>query len=319
MAIAGQVAQAIENAKLYDHAQRRVAELEALARISEAVSESLYLEESLEEIVETTMSAVNATGAAIVLEDGRIAWPGGSRRTHALRAPAPLEGTADRRARLRPRHALHRRGTDAARRRSPTMRRSRSSTAARSCAAFSLRRSTTASRTTSRRSPRCSGCRRARPDVDPRRALEDSVNRILAIAAVHEVLTERREDDVDLGELIERLRRMIVQGLGAGKHVESRVEPVSLAGERATALALVFAELLQNALEHGGDQVVDRALAAERRASLLAVADNGAGVGGAKHGHRALDRPGARSRRARGHARRSAATRGLRAEVAFPA
>ena len=38
-------------------------------------------------------------------------------------------------------------------------------------------------------------------DVDPRRALEDSVNRILAIAAVHEVLTERREDDVDLGEL----------------------------------------------------------------------------------------------------------------------
>jgi signal transduction protein with GAF and PtsI domain len=41
MAIAGQVAQAIENAKLYEHAQRRVAELEALASISEAVSESL--------------------------------------------------------------------------------------------------------------------------------------------------------------------------------------------------------------------------------------------------------------------------------------
>src|SRR3954454_3855935 len=40
MAIAGQVAQAIENAKLYANAQRRVAELEALARISEAVSES---------------------------------------------------------------------------------------------------------------------------------------------------------------------------------------------------------------------------------------------------------------------------------------
>ena len=55
MAIAGQVAQAIENAKLYDHAQRRVAELEALAAISEAVSESLYLEESLEAIVKTTI------------------------------------------------------------------------------------------------------------------------------------------------------------------------------------------------------------------------------------------------------------------------
>ena len=52
-------------------------ELEALARISEAVSESLYLEESLEAIVQTTVDAVGATGAALVLEDGNIAWPEG--------------------------------------------------------------------------------------------------------------------------------------------------------------------------------------------------------------------------------------------------
>ena len=43
-AIASQVAQTIAHAKLYAEAQRRVHELEALARISEAVSESLYLE-----------------------------------------------------------------------------------------------------------------------------------------------------------------------------------------------------------------------------------------------------------------------------------
>ena len=87
MAIAGQVAQAIENAKLYEHAQRRVAELEALAVISEAVSESLYLEESLEAIVKTTMAAVGATGAALVLEDGTIAWPEGRAAKHATRLP----------------------------------------------------------------------------------------------------------------------------------------------------------------------------------------------------------------------------------------
>src|ERR671919_617398 len=85
MAIAGQVAQAIENAKLYDHAQRRVAELEALAAISEAVSESLYLEESLEAIVKTTMGTVEATGAALVLEDGTIAWPEGRPGAYAVR------------------------------------------------------------------------------------------------------------------------------------------------------------------------------------------------------------------------------------------
>ena len=70
-AIAGQVAQSIVHAQLYAEAQQRVAELEALARISEAVSESLYLEESLEAIVKTTMDAVHATGAALVLEDRR--------------------------------------------------------------------------------------------------------------------------------------------------------------------------------------------------------------------------------------------------------
>ena len=115
MAIAGQVAQAIENAKLYDHAQRRVAELEALAAISEAVSESLYLEESMEAIVKTTVDAVGATGAALVLQDGTIAWPEGRAGEHAVRLPPALEGPTGRRARLRPRHAVHARGAPPAR------------------------------------------------------------------------------------------------------------------------------------------------------------------------------------------------------------
>src|ERR1700693_3306253 len=87
VAIAAQVAQTIEHAQLYADAQRRVGELEALARISEAVSESLYLEESLEAIVKTTMDAVGASGAALVLEDGKIAWPEGRAGTHAVRTP----------------------------------------------------------------------------------------------------------------------------------------------------------------------------------------------------------------------------------------
>ena len=73
LAIAAQVAQSIEHAKLYEEAQRRVHELEALARISKAVSESLYLEESLEAIVKTTMDALSATGAAMLEERRSIA------------------------------------------------------------------------------------------------------------------------------------------------------------------------------------------------------------------------------------------------------
>src|SRR5437763_9542209 len=90
LAIAAQVAQSIEHAKLYSEAQRRVHELEALARISEAGSEELYLEESLEAIVKATMDAVGATGAALVLEDGGIARPEG--QAGAIAGRIPLRG-----------------------------------------------------------------------------------------------------------------------------------------------------------------------------------------------------------------------------------
>jgi two-component sensor histidine kinase len=115
--------------------------------------------------------------------------------------------------------------------------------------------------------------------VDPRKALQDSVNRILAIAAVHEVLTEHREDDVDLGELVDRLRAMLVQGLVAGKEISSELEQVSLAGQRATALALVFTELFQNALEHGGDHV-SIGLSQQNGDVVLSIADDGEGIHG---------------------------------------
>src|SRR5204862_6084882 len=109
-----------------------------------------------------------------------------------------------------------------------------------------------------------------------REALEHSVNRILAIAAVHEVLTEQREEDIELADLIDRLRAMLVQGLSAGRDVRASLEPVALAGVRATALALVFSELLQNALEHGAGDV---RIELERRDGdvVLAIADDGPG------------------------------------------
>jgi two-component sensor histidine kinase len=69
---------------------------------------------------------------------------------------------------------------------------------------------------------------------------------------------------------------MLVQGIGANKQVEASLESVSLAGARATALALVFSELLQNALEHGGD-IVWIELAPRKGEVVLAIADSGAG------------------------------------------
>src|SRR4051812_14119300 len=238
LGIAGQVAQSIEHARLYDAAQRRVAELEALARISEAVSESLYLEESLEAIVKTTMDAVGATGAALVLEDGRIAWPEGRAGAHAVRLPLRWKGreigqlvadrdtpfTDEERALL---EAIAHHAAVALEHGRAVM---RGVLAQEIHHRVKNNLQTVASLL--RLQSRAEG-------VDPREALEHSVNRILAIAAVHEVLTEQREEDVELSELIDRLRAMLVQGLAAGRDVQASLVPVSLGGQRATALALV--------------------------------------------------------------------------------
>jgi two-component system, sensor histidine kinase PdtaS len=94
---------------------------------------------------------------------------------------------------------------------------------------------------------------------------------------VHEVLTEQREEVVELGELIDRLRAMLVQGLAGGKEVRAELQPVSLAGNRATALALVFSELLQNALEHGGE-AVQIELSQRNGKVVLTIADDGRGI-----------------------------------------
>src|SRR5215218_6850548 len=316
LAIAAQVAQSIEHAQLYAQAQRRVGELEALAKISEAVSESLYLEESLEAIVKTTMDAVGATGAALVLEDGKIAWPEGRAGAHAVRLPLRWK-----------RRVI---GELVCDRDTPFTDEDRAllvSIAHHAAVALEHGRAVMRGvlaqeihhRVKNNLQTVASLLRlQARSEAtDPRKALEDSVNRILAIAAVHEVLTQRRDEEVDLEELLDRLRSMLVQGLGAEKRVESALQPVSLAGNRATALALVFSELLQNALEHGGDSV--RVELTQRSGQVvLSIADDGQGLGGEETGTglsivRALVRDELKGTLA------LRSEDGLRAEVVFPA
>jgi two-component system, sensor histidine kinase PdtaS len=132
------------------------------------------------------------------------------------------------------------------------------------------------------------------------------------------VLTERRDEDVELGELLDRLRAMLVQGLGASKTVEATLEPVSLAGDRATALALVFSELLQNALEHGG-QLVRVELTRRNEEVVLTIADDGAGVEGEPVSGTGLTIVRALVSDELGGTLALDSNGGLRAEVVFPA
>jgi two-component sensor histidine kinase/putative methionine-R-sulfoxide reductase with GAF domain len=107
------------------------------------------------------------------------------------------------------------------------------------------------------------------------RALEESVHRILSIAAVHDLLTTSHHDDVDCAGLIGRLEAMLGQGLG-GREVVSTLQPVVLPGQRATAVALVFCELFQNALEHGRGRISVE-LVRDGGSIVMSVGDEGQG------------------------------------------
>ncbi|HEU5362894.1 MAG TPA: ATP-binding protein, partial [Gaiellaceae bacterium] len=106
-------------------------------------------------------------------------------------------------------------------------------------------------------------------------------------------------------------------GVGGGKAVNASLARVSLPGARATALALVFAELLQNALEHGGDSVSVELVRRDGDV-VLAIDDDGPGLGDAAAGTglsivRALVRDELRGTLT------LAEGPGARAEVVFPA
>jgi two-component sensor histidine kinase len=115
-------------------------------------------------------------------------------------------------------------------------------------------------------------------------ALEEAVRRVGAIAVVHETLSHGYEDDVDFDEVADRLTRLVSDVGAHGAPVRARREGSFglLGSEAATPLAMVFTELLQNAVEHAfGDgpagSVVVRC-ARDGEELRLVVEDDGVGL-----------------------------------------
>jgi two-component sensor histidine kinase len=84
-------------------------------------------------------------------------------------------------------------------------------------------------------------------------ALREAVQRVRAIAVVHDMLSERTDEDVDLDEVLARLAAMTLEVAARGNEVGVRREGRAgrAAAELATPVAMVVAELLANAVEHG--------------------------------------------------------------------
>jgi two-component sensor histidine kinase len=94
--------------------------------------------------------------------------------------------------------------------------------------------------------------RRTQSD-EAKKVFHDSINRINSIAVIHEILAYDGLDVIDFKEVIERivkinLSSMVKPGLSIGFTLNA--EPLYIAPDRATTLALVTNELIQNCVLH---------------------------------------------------------------------
>ncbi|HWD24618.1 MAG TPA: sensor histidine kinase [Acidimicrobiales bacterium] len=122
-------------------------------------------------------------------------------------------------------------------------------------------------------------------DPTAREALLEAEHRIRAIAAVHEVLAGEPRDQLRFDEIVPTL-----VGLARDTNISSRAIDIVVSGEvgevggdAATALSLVIAELLQNAVEHAfpdeleRDAVVHLTFETAGSELCIGVNDNGRG------------------------------------------
>jgi len=121
--------------------------------------------------------------------------------------------------------------------------------------------------------------------LSPHDILTETINRVLSIATVHEILSEAVADQVDALDLIKRVSSTISGNMvnpNARISISVEGDHISLPSQQATNLALISNELIQNALEHGiAEQPIGTIkvrLVQERKRLSLRVTDDGAGL-----------------------------------------
>ncbi len=115
-------------------------------------------------------------------------------------------------------------------------------------------------------------------------ALEEAVRRVGAIAVVHETLSQAFDETVDFDDVTDRLTRLVTDVGSQGSPILTRRTGTfgSIGSDAATPLAMVFTELIQNAVEHAFDEERGGAItidcARDGAGLRLSIEDDGVGL-----------------------------------------
>lgn len=91
-------------------------------------------------------------------------------------------------------------------------------------------------------------------NASPVQVLEESISRVLAVAAVHDLLSRENLDTIAVRKIAEQIVSATQSSLTLpGKRIEMRVEgpDLLLSSHHANSVALILNEMVQNAVEHG--------------------------------------------------------------------
>ena len=115
--------------------------------------------------------------------------------------------------------------------------------------------------------------------------LKESLNRILSISLVHEILSHHDEENIDISDVAKKLLELLTHSMVSAEcHVDVQFEgnPLLLPSDAATSLALVLNELITNAIIHGFEGLQKGVLAVriQQRAQecVICIRDNGVGM-----------------------------------------
>ncbi|MFC0187416.1 sensor histidine kinase [Fictibacillus aquaticus] len=95
--------------------------------------------------------------------------------------------------------------------------------------------------------------RRGVPE-DTKHLYQESLNRIMSIATVHEFLSYSGMEMVNISEILEKIAKMLVYQSDQSEHsitLVLDVDEISLKSNQAVSLSLIFNEILQNSIKHG--------------------------------------------------------------------
>ena len=117
-----------------------------------------------------------------------------------------------------------------------------------------------------------------------RSVLQESMNRILAIASTHEILAQNGMDDVKIKSVLERMMKGIQSGYALEDkniHIHISGDDFTLSSDNATDISLIVNELVQNSLKYafeGRDKGnINIIIKQGKMYSVISIIDDGIG------------------------------------------